>query len=289
MANFNEVELLGVMHSDPKLRYDKPENDPARKLVQVSFNMIVVRGIRHFGAINGRVKLDMPVVMTRNPQLMEVIAKWHARDIIEVRGTLASLNLTAVSKCPSCGQMEKVPETIFYINPIGIKREKENLAPLEANNYIRQHSEFSNRITVAGKVTSELNRHVVASTGQRIVNYKLQIRRKYHDKNDKEENRYDFLTVKSYGSLADSDMIALKRGSEVLIGGMLQVRRYEEPWKCPSCGSEYKRIRTATEIIPYSTEYIRDGMTLAEVQEVKDQQVLQKAKEIESEYFDNRG
>lgn len=288
MANFNEVMVLGVIHSDPRIRYDKPEGDPDRRMVQASFNLIVVRGIRHFGAINGRIKLDMPVVMTRNPDLIGTISQWHAKDIVEIRGTLASINLTGISKCPDCHEIEKVPETIYYINPIGLKRERENMEPLEANNFIRKHAEFSNRITIAGTVISDISFHKVEKTGQRIVNYRLQSRRKYHDKEDNPDNRYDFLTVKSYGSLADSDMIALHKGSEVLIGGMLQVRRYEEEWKCPKCGASYKRIRTATEVIPYSTEYLRDGMTLDQVNAVKDQRLHEEVKELEKEYLRER-
>jgi len=256
MARFNDLLSLGILKDDPEVRYNKPEDDPTREPVMVNFKMIMIRGIRHFGAVSERMKLDAPIVLTTNPSIMNEIREWKKGDVVLLKGTLASMDAVRRTKCPECGEVEKLSESLVYINPIFVMKMYQGMDAKEAQEFLKSCAEISNRITILGTVFDKPNLYTTRA-GQRIVNYKLEAERKYRIKGDYETHRKDYVIVKSYGKIADSDSAALKEGSEVLIEGMLQVRQYQETAVCPKCGKEHTVIRSKTEIIPYSTEYLQ--------------------------------
>lgn len=257
MPRFNDILATGVINSKPRIRYNKPEGDPTRIPVMAIANIIVIRGIRKFGAVNERLRKDMPVIMSMEPAMVRNMMEWEAGDIVEIKGTLASVDIPKHLECPQCHSREDVPQTNYYINPIASIILERGLNPLESNDRLRELAEFSNRLTIAGRVDGELDLYTVPSTKQRILSYGLASERKYRNKFDREDNKYDYLRIKSYGKIADEDMKRLKKGAKVLLDGMIQVRNYEEKHTCPCCNYEYTIQRIKTEVIPYSTEYIQ--------------------------------
>lgn len=194
--------------------------------------------------------------------------------MIELTGTLATVNTTKPQKCPHCDGTNLVDRMVCYVNPIFIKTEYKGLSAEEGNRDMRRNSEISNRITVIGKACTDPE-VFYTDKGQIIVNYQLDIARKYRIKEDADENRHDFPFVKSYGFVADNDRLAISKGALVFVDGAIQTRDYEMSFICQNCGEEYKLIRTATEIVPYSTEYLTGCKTMEEIEEERRQEALE--------------
>ena len=142
------------------------------------------------------------------------------------------------------------------------KKECESLAPEESNREMRRNAEISNRVTIIGKVCTPPTLFIT-DKGQRIANYQLDVMRKYRIKEDQETNKHDFPFVKSYGVVADNDVLAIQEGGMVFVDGAIQTREYLKNHQCPTCGETYQYKDTATEIVPYSTEYLTGCKTIS--------------------------
>ena len=77
--------------------------------------------------------------------------------------------------------------------------------------------------------------------------------------------RTDFPWVKSYGQIAVNDAKTLKKGAYVFIDGRIQVRQLKRIQECENCGETYEWTDSATEIVPYAVEYLRDYYTKDEI------------------------
>lgn len=274
MARHNEVTMYGQVMEEPRLRYNTMDpNAPDRKLLQAMGYLAVLRGIRDFGAVDKRVRTDIPIILSQNEKIMKKMAKWKVGDIIELRGTLATVNIKKNLKCPNCCGIDQIDSTLAFINPIFMKTEFESLSAAEGSRVIRENSEISNRITVIG--TACIDPEVFRTDkGQIIVNYQLDVPRKYRIKEDDEANRHDFPFVKSYGFVADNDRRAITKDAMVFVDGAIQTRDYTREHVCEHCGETYRFISTATEIVPYSTEYLVGCKTMEEIEEEKRQEAL---------------
>lgn len=285
MARHNEVTLYGQVIQPPRLLYNT--NDPGvpgRKLVRTIGSLAVLRGIRDFGAVDKRIRLDIPIVLSQNEKIMKLMKQWEQGDIVQIRGTLATVNVMKTLKCPECGQVEQIPGTLCFINPIFMQTEYKTLSPEEGNREMRRCSEISNRITVIGKVCTEPEMFIT-DKGQKITNYQLDIARKYRIKEDDDTNRHDFPFVKSYGFVADNDKRAIRKDGMVFVDGMIQTREYIRKHICPSCEHEFDYRETATEIIPYSTEYLMGCKTMEEIEEEKKQEAIAAGREARANIF----
>ena len=128
MARHNEVTLYGTVMESPKLLYNTSDvHDPNRKLVRTIGILSVLRGIRDFGAVDKRIRIDLPIILSQNEKMMKAISAWKTGDVILMRGTLATVNYTLTLKCPHCGAPEAIPATMTFVNPIYMKKECESL------------------------------------------------------------------------------------------------------------------------------------------------------------------
>lgn len=285
MARHNEVTLYGRVIQDPKLLYSSTdESNPSRTLLRVIGAIAVVRGIRDFGAIDKRIRIDVPIILSQNKKIMKQMKTWEVGDMILIRGTLATVNVTKSHCCPHCQQIEQMKTTLAFINPIFMKTECKGLSPEEGNRDMRQNAEISNRITVIGKACTapEL---FVTDKGQRITNYQLDIMRKYRIKEDDEENKHDFPFVKSYGFVADNDYRAIQEGGMVFVDGAIQTREFTKTHACPFCQTEYVYRDSATEIVPYSTEYLTGCKTMEEIEEERRQEEIAAGQAARAQLF----
>ncbi|MBT9820254.1 MULTISPECIES: single-stranded DNA-binding protein [Clostridiaceae] len=285
MARHNEVTLYGTVMESPKLLYNTSDvHDPNRKLVRTIGILSVLRGIRDFGAVDKRIRIDLPIILSQNEKMMKAISAWKTGDVILMRGTLATVNYTLTLKCPHCGAPEAIPATMTFVNPIYMKKECESLAPEESNREMRRNAEISNRVTIIGKVCTPPTLFIT-DKGQRIANYQLDVMRKYRIKEDQETNKHDFPFVKSYGVVADNDVLAIQEGGMVFVDGAIQTREYLKNHQCPTCGETYQYKDTATEIVPYSTEYLTGCKTMEEIEEIKQQRAIEEGKLARAEIF----
>lgn len=285
MARHNEVTLYGQVMQLPRLLYDDTDiNNPSRKLVRVMCTLAVMRGIRDFGAVDKRIRLDLPIILSQNEKIMKMMKKWEPGDIILIRGTLATVNVIKPLQCPECKSVEQAQRMLSFVNPIYMKTEYEKLSAEEGNSDMRHNAEISNRITVIGKACIEPEMFIT-DKGQKITNYQLDVPRKYRIKEDREENRHDFPFVKSYGFVADNDKRAIRKDGLVFVDGAIQTREYVRKHICPICGAEYEYRETATEIIPYSTEYLTGCKTMEEIEEEKRLEAIAEGQEARASIF----
>ena len=121
-----------------------------------------------------------------------------------------------------------------------------------------------------------------AGEGKSVTTYQLAIRRKFRIKKDT-DIRTDFPWVKSYGAIAENDAKSLRKGSYVFIDGRIQVRQLKRIQECESCGKVYEWTDSATEIVPYSVEYLRDYFTKDEIEKREKEEGRVAAQQIFSE------
>lgn len=269
MPRHNEVTLYGTVMEEPKLLYNTTdEQDKGRQLVRTMGVLSVLRGIRDFGAVDKRIRIDLPIILSQNDKMMKAMSNWKKGDVLLMRGTMATTNYNNMLCCPHCKKTELIPATLTFINPIYMKTEEHELSPSEANKEMRRNAEISNRVTIIGKVCTKPVMFVT-DKGQHITNYQLDVLRKYRIKEDKETNKHDFPFVKSYGFVAENDYYAIQENGIVFVDGAIQTREYLRDHTCPECGQTYKYKDTTTEIVPYSTEYLTGCKSMEEVEEQK--------------------
>lgn len=285
MARHNEVTLYGQIMQPTRLLYDSSDpNNPHRKLVRAIGSIAVLRGIRDFGAVDKRIRLDIPIVLSQNEKVMKIMKSWEAGDMVFIKGTLATVNIQKGLTCPACQTTEKIDGMLSYVNPIFIKAEYKKLSAEEGNADMRKNAEISNKITVIGKACIDPE-VFYTDKGQIITNYQLDVPRKYRIKEDDESNRHDFPFVKSYGFVADNDGRAVQKEGLVFVDGALQTREYIRKRTCPLCGNDYEYRETATEIVPYSTEYLTGCKTMEDIEEEKRQEILEAGKQARTAIF----
>lgn len=285
MARHNEVTLYGQVMQPPRLLFnDTNINNSSRKLVRAMCTLAVMRGIRDFGAVDKRIRLDLPIILSQNEKIMKMMKHWEPGDIVQIRGTLATVNIIKPLQCPDCNSVEQVQRMLSFVNPIYMKTEFKKLSAEEGNSDMRHNAEISNRITVIGKACIEPEMFIT-DKGQKITNYQLDVPRKYRIKEDDESNRHDFPFVKSYGFVADNDKRAIRKDGLLFVDGAVQTREYVRKHVCPNCGAEYDYRETATEIIPYSTEYLTGCKTMEEIEEEKRLEAIVEGQEARATIF----
>lgn len=285
MARHNEVSLYGQIMQAPRLLYDKNDGtDPSRKLLRAMCPIAVLRGTRDFGEVDRRIRLDLPIVLSQNDRIMKFMKEWEVGDMVEIRGTLATVDIQKTMSCPHCNTIEKMNGMLSFINPIFMKTEFKKLSAEDGNRDMRRNSEISNKITILGKacIEPEVFR---TDKGKLIVNYQLDVQRKYRIKEDEKSNRHDFPFVKSYGFVADNDRLAIHKNAMVFVDGAIQTRDYVKKHTCCQCNMVYEYRETATEIVPYSTEYLTGCLTMEEVEQVKKQKEEEATALIMKEVF----
>lgn len=259
MARHNEVRLLGYLISDPSIRTDKDST-----MVRVTIRLRTIRGLRDFGKQDGRKSYDEHLVVSMNPDLMKFMSHLKQYDIIDVKGNLVTMNAMLPLTCPKCGGTVLKKEMItmvnpIFMNPISTKEEYERMDPKnemsmveKTEKFLRKRSEISNNIAVIGDCVREPD----AFSERNIVNYGLDVVRKYHIREDEPENRHDFPNVKCYGKIAQNDYKYIRKGSRVFIDGFVMSRNYSDKIVCEKCGYSWEYQRSKSEIVPYSVEYL---------------------------------
>lgn len=271
MPRHNTVYLYGQAYRESSLGYNTADvDDPNRRLYRTSNNLRVVRGFRDFGAVDKRLRVDVPLIATSNPQLMSQMRLWKPGNMYMVKGNVITLNGNERFTCPLCGKDFLVPAIFTFVNPISIVPQETQLTWEEAVHKMIERKEWSNIVTLYGKCTGDV-RKFVTDKGQLITNYTLDVPRKFFIREDKADIRHDFPIIKSYGTVARNDYFGVVDGGEVFVDGMLQTRQYKRKIECPECGQESEYDDNTTEVVAYSSEYGRGCHTMEEIQELQAQ------------------
>ena len=279
MAKHNHVIINGQVAQNPTIIRDE-NGVPERGIVAIK----TIRGIRDFGNNIDNLRYDMPIVMTGAPELVKKMSKWREGDMVEVKGSLTTRDITRNSTCIHCGHKQGRKGSAVFVNPIylGLREQLSKLirstspgsieyteqkreCEAKGIELLKERCEISNQATFIGPVCREPSVYKTEK-GLVITTYQMAIRRKFRIKDDSADTKTDFPWVKAYGAIAVNDAKALKKGTYVFVDGMIQTREFERTIKCEHCGHDYTYKGNTAEIVPYAIEYLRDYNTPEDIE-----------------------
>lgn len=254
MARENTVYLHGQIPSKPKLYVD-----PEGNIVHGTFTLNVMR--RPFltgeGQPNmGNLRIDNPVIMTRDPDLLKQVITFHAGDMVDVKGVLTTRNAKKDSFCPN-GHRNSQIGTLVFVTPIYLCRREQGLSIEEGGRLIRDRCEISNNVIIVGTVCKELDFHEFDEEQKGCVaQYQIASNRRYHIKDAHNDERTDYPWVKTINQQARQDKEHLRVGSVVMLNAAIQTRNIKRELTCPICSAKYEIEETVSELFPYAVEYL---------------------------------
>jgi len=250
MARFNDVILQGINMHDPRIAED---------MSMGTTQLLVIRSDREVEDNDKKNRLDSPLVMTKDTDIVNQLAEIEENDIIQIKGVLVTKTINKTTICPECGKEFSTPGTIVYIEPINILKIKSCKTKDQAIDMLHSLKEVSNNIKIIGDLCTEPEKvKIVNKKIGSICQYQIAVPRKYRLKNQNDDVDTDYPWVKSYGKNADKDLEHLQKGAEILIDGYIQARSFTRRTTCPDCGKEYEWRDNAMEIVPFATEYLKN-------------------------------
>lgn len=252
MATHNSFRGYGQVILQP--RVIKTEDG---EFARASCAIMTIRGKRSVGDNLDNIRYDSPPLRTSNPTLCEEISGWKVGDMVEVKGTLTSREVTRVNTCANCEGKNEVQGVVTYIHPIFCGRRETNISNEEGMRLLQYRNEISNNVTVIGMLTQDPTFHETAN-GSLIAKYQIAVMRRYRIKEDSPDRKADFIWIKSFGKVAEGDKKYLKKGTLIYIDGVLQTVKYDRKIVCAHCGEEFAVSETSLEVVPYTVEYLRD-------------------------------
>lgn len=286
MAKENRAFFRGIVAQAPKIT----------KNANGEFAVVIInvgRPERPTGDGTDYMKVDNPMIMTRNKAIIEEMSTWKKNDIVGIEGVLCSRMIMKTSYCSHCRHKNSYRGSLVYVNPIFV----EKLGSVEdekmAQRYLLNHREISNRFQSFGKLLNEPKK-LQTMSGIVFTQYQIAMRRKFRIQEDSPEIKTDYPWVKSYGDNAEMDQYRLQRSSEIYIDGCIQARNVSRKVYCGQqtnekgeylridghpviavnpetgefvgCGKEYIWSDKAFEIVPFATEYIENILTVEEAE-----------------------
>ena len=316
MARENLTFLTGIVAKSPTIVKAGDEYQYAMVY------LIVSRGLREVGDHRKYMKCDNPIIMTRDPKLIQEIESWNKYDIVHVKGMIASKRIMKSSICKECGMKNSQPGALVYVYPIYAEKIGSVETKEQAVEYLSDHREISNQLYVFGHVCGDPKK-IKPKSDLIVTQYQIALTRKFRIRTDSPDIRTDFPWVKSYGDNAEEDKLRLRKGSEVYIDGCLQarsvlrhaicgqafdmegkamfddemnpIRKTDANGKPVGCGAVYDWQDRAMEIVPYSTEYLSNYNSDQEIEKNENENVIKKVlsgdtkdeDEITKEDYDN--
>lgn len=276
MAKHNQVILNGQVSIPPRVVCDD-NGTPVRAMCGID----VMHGTRDFGNNIDDIKYDVPIVMTSDSEMIKKISSFKKGDMVEIKGTITTRDITKRTTCRFCGHKHEKQGTLVCVTPIFAEIRETGLNDEKGKRILRDRCEVSNLVTVIAPLCRDPQLYITPK-GTHVTTYQLAIRRKFRIKKDT-DIRTDFPWVKSYGAIATNDARSLRKGSYVFIDGRIQVRQLKRVQVCENCGETYEWTDSATEIVPYAVEYLRDFYSKDEIAKREKEEGKLVAEEIFSE------
>lgn len=278
MAKENFIITNGWILDDPNIYIS--EKDPEKQ--RVMFNFMTIRCNREDGNYIDKIFVDIPLVMSGNPKLVEQARNFKKGDIVEVKGTVATKQIQKRSFCKKCQTPHIEKGMIAYVNPIYMEQ-KENIQDKEAAiAALKKRKEISNNLFIIGSVVSPEIKTYQPPKGPLIASYQIAINRKYRLKDEPPEIKSDFPWIKAYGENAIRDKKCLSQGSLIMIDGYIQVRDIIRTAKCenPECNEVYEWTDSTAEIVAYATEYLQNYKTPEQLEQEEEENIAAAKKSI---------
>lgn len=261
MARHNLTYLLGFVTFVQI--YSLPNGEPYAMAY-----ITVGRAQRKTGDHKDHLKLDNPLIMSRNPEVVKEMSTWEQNDIVYIKGTIAAKGLKKASFCTFCETKNSADGVLVYINPIYARKLKHCASQDEAQQCVADNREISNQVFVFGTLCTDPKK-ITPKEGLVVTQYQVALNRKFRIQEDPPEQKSDYPWVKSYGENALQDRIHLHIGSQIFVDGCVQARKVNRHTVCATCQKRYDWVDRALEIVPYETEYIANFYTTEEREELE--------------------
>lgn len=267
MARHNYVFLYGRVTKNPKIITDDDGN-----FLRGQCLLTTIRGDRSAEDDTlENFKYDCPIILTKNPELINEMSTWHENDMVQIKGTISTKDVKRISICKHCGKQNIKMGVLLYITPIYCSAVERNVVGEEWKEVLKEKCEISNQCIVAGNVCNDPSFYRYPN-GLAQTQYQIALNRKFRVKEDPPEIKTDFPWVKSSGENAESDVKFLMKGSSVLIDGMIQTREFMQKTLCEECGEAYEWKDQTLEIVPYCIEYLLNCRTVEEIEAMETQE-----------------
>ncbi len=270
----NSVFMYGQVVNSPRI-FRNNDGEFVKGICSVN----IIRGTRDYGDNSyGRLKYDVPIVMSGNPEIVKEMATWKEYDMVEIKGAITTKEVNKSTICKVCGHKDVLEGNVIFVNPIYASLRETGITKEEGLELLKKRCEISNMVTVIGTLCREPETYT--SKKVTITQYNLAVMRKFRIREHPDEERTDFPWVKSYGKNAIDDAKALRLNSKVFVDGHLQARTIERKTTCSKCGHVYSWEDNALEIVPYAVEYLQDFNTLKEIEEKESEEAEKLADQI---------
>lgn len=276
MAKHNYVSLYGLVTRDPNIF----KNDETGEYLRGMCPVMVVRGVRSSSDI--QFKYDNPIIMSGNAEQIKKMETWRIGDMVEIKGAITTKNVIKRMSCEHCGHKNSKQGTVVFVNPIYTDIRERNQSSEQAAALLKQRNEISNIVFALGNLCNDPETYVT-NKGTILTTYEIAITRKFRVQEDAADARTDYPWIKSYGAIAAADSKALKKGSLIYVDGFLQTRKIEKNCVCEQCGETFKWPDSSMEIVPYTTEYLRNYYTPEEIQSKEEEEYKLRIRKIFSE------
>ena len=256
MAKENYVSLRGQLRNEVK--YIANESG---ELIQAIFKLTVLRRDIKNRAGNFEPKIDHPIIMTSDKELIRICQTLKLEDIVEIKGTFKTQHVTKHRQCPCCNTVNAFEATMQTINPIYIGRCMELDTNLEGMDQLRKCAEISNIVKVIGRVCTPDDKIIFGETdrGNLFAKYQLAVNRRFYDVDSvDEEDHSDYPVIYSYDSVAEEDQAMIKQGALMYVDGYLHTMTFDSDVQCCECNEPFKIKLNRMNITPYAVEYLRD-------------------------------
>ncbi len=257
MARENFVLLHGQIQTKPKI-YQTTEGSLARAILAVK----VLRRPYLNGngeVVGGKLHIDCPIIMSGNEELIRKISCMQQGDMVDIRGVLTTREVLKSTICKKCGTKNSVQGNSVYITPIYICRREEKLDSMAGFELLKERNEISNVVILIGNLCRPPQLYQDENIRYASCQYQIATNRKYHIRdNGAADVRTDYPWIKTFGEQANKDAIHLQEGATIYINGGLQTREVARTTVCTNCGEEYIWKDTASEVVPYSVEYLEN-------------------------------
>jgi len=287
MAKHNVIRLLGQVCIDPQISYDGGGN-PSKGLIFLS----TIRNDRFFGHKDDFIRYDTPIIMSNHPEMVAEMAKLQCGDMVEVTGSFKTQMVVKQIKCknpdcPSCktGKRFELTETVAYISPYHMITVAKGLDEKERIDFLNQNKEVSNSATLVGTLAKDPVKYVPNDRpGMTVVQYPLIVGKKYHQKESLTSDKVDFPIIKAFNQIAIANYNNLKKGSRVLVDGMVQMREIIRTVECEHCHEDIQWKETVMEVIPFSVEFLEN---FGEDYKEPEENIESKKTSIADEFFNS--
>ena len=266
MAKHNYVSLYGQVTREPQII----KNDETDEYLRGICPIMVIRGIRSANSETQQTKYDNPIIMSGNPEQIKRMAEWRVGDMVDVKGAITTKNVLKTKTCDHCGTKNKKNGTVVFVNPIFTEIRERNQSSKQAAELLKSRSEISNIVFALGHLCNDPKSYITPK-GTLLTTYEIAINRKFRVQEDATDARTDYPWVKSYGNIATEDAKSLKTNSLIYVDGFLQTRKIEKNCVCEHCGETFKWPDSSMEIVPYTTEYLRNYNTPEDIKKMEDE------------------